>query len=276
VHTRKQTLRLIDFCKSRLPTNQVPDSLAEFSRQAVRLRLRTSRALLEKIRTLLAANEMNELLRILALEIKDRNAMMLLYDVLDSIARASLEARSRQKNRGKGKRRALEERFRRENPEKYRKVINALEEEARLRELPMDREIWPDHCHIWRRFFPFNTDRSLKKIQDLQEEEFSMLIYRFLAELAASARDWRTLNKFDWRRFFYSGFSRKDLDSLFKPRTDHLEVLNLENSADAAAIRRRYKELARIHHPDRGGDAATMAQINLAYAALTRRSEPRC
>ncbi len=44
---------------------------------------------------------------------------------------------------------------------------------------------------------------------------------------------------------------------------DHLE---LPVSATPAEIRARFRELAAIHHPDRGGDAATFAAISRAYA----------
>ena len=270
MRSRKQTRKLIEFCRARFGSSRIPENLEEFTRQAEHLKLRTSASLREKIRRMLAANEMNELLRILSGEIRDRAAMMLLYDVLDSIAKASLRAESGKKVRRKGKRLGLEERFRRENPDKYSKVISALEEEAALRDLPGDRTIWPDHCHIWKQYFTFSTDRKLKKLMEMAEEDFSMLVYRFLAELAASAREWKTLNKFDWRRFSYSGFSRKDLDTLFNPRNKHLETLELPPHADSIAIRKKYKELARKHHPDRGGEAQDMARINLAYTALTR------
>lgn len=36
-------------------------------------------------------------------------------------------------------------------------------------------------------------------------------------------------------------------------------------SRDLALVRRRYRELAKVHHPDVGGDAATMRALNDAY-----------
>ncbi len=48
------------------------------------------------------------------------------------------------------------------------------------------------------------------------------------------------------------------------------EVLDVPPHAPTDAIRARYRELAREHHPDRGGDAARMTEVNAAYQAAMR------
>lgn len=51
---------------------------------------------------------------------------------------------------------------------------------------------------------------------------------------------------------------------------DHYATLGLERGASAAEIKERYRELAKRHHPDRGGgDAAELARINAAYEVLS-------
>ncbi len=45
-------------------------------------------------------------------------------------------------------------------------------------------------------------------------------------------------------------------------------VLHLRESAPPELVEAAFRCLARIHHPDRGGDTATMQAINSAYAAL--------
>ncbi|MBK1726167.1 DNA-J related domain-containing protein [Halorhodospira neutriphila] len=47
-----------------------------------------------------------------------------------------------------------------------------------------------------------------------------------------------------------------------------LAVLGLEAGASAAEIRRSYRRLVMRHHPDRGGDTATLQRINHAYRRL--------
>ena len=49
---------------------------------------------------------------------------------------------------------------------------------------------------------------------------------------------------------------------------DLYSILAVDPSADAETIRSAYRTLARRHHPDAGGDATRMAQINDAWAIL--------
>ncbi len=55
-------------------------------------------------------------------------------------------------------------------------------------------------------------------------------------------------------------------------RAEALRLLELDTSAgaplDRAAAKRAYRALARTHHPDRGGDAATFHRLRLAYERL--------
>jgi DnaJ-domain-containing protein 1 len=53
-----------------------------------------------------------------------------------------------------------------------------------------------------------------------------------------------------------------------------LAVLGLDNEADYASIRQRYRQLAMAHHPDRGGDKERLQDINLAMAVLARYHRP--
>lgn len=43
------------------------------------------------------------------------------------------------------------------------------------------------------------------------------------------------------------------------------EVLGVDKTADDAAIKQAYFNLAKIHHPDRGGDAVMFDQVQKAY-----------
>ena len=56
-----------------------------------------------------------------------------------------------------------------------------------------------------------------------------------------------------------------------RQQDDPFEVLGLPPDADATAIRRSRRELARSAHPDVGGDDDTMRRINVAAAAALRR-----
>lgn len=53
-----------------------------------------------------------------------------------------------------------------------------------------------------------------------------------------------------------------------------LRVLDLTEDDDRPALRRRFRELARAHHPDRGGTPETFRRVVNAYLVLTR-ADPR-
>lgn len=58
----------------------------------------------------------------------------------------------------------------------------------------------------------------------------------------------------------YSGFAR------LPAAADPWQVLGVPMGAPRDAVTARYRELAREHHPDKGGSSETMAQINRAYS----------
>lgn len=47
-----------------------------------------------------------------------------------------------------------------------------------------------------------------------------------------------------------------------------LSLLGLSRGVDVAEVKRRYRELAKIHHPDVGGKAENFANISDAYQLL--------
>lgn len=63
-----------------------------------------------------------------------------------------------------------------------------------------------------------------------------------------------------------------------RPSPDELararEELGLGPDADDAALRRAFRELARAHHPDRGGDPARFDRVRRAFALLTSAGGP--
>jgi DnaJ-class molecular chaperone len=53
----------------------------------------------------------------------------------------------------------------------------------------------------------------------------------------------------------------------------HYGTLGVLRCATHAEIREAFRDLASVHHPDRGGDTAVMAELTRAYAMLSRSSE---
>ncbi|KAG5472464.1 hypothetical protein LSCM1_03863 [Leishmania martiniquensis] len=58
---------------------------------------------------------------------------------------------------------------------------------------------------------------------------------------------------------------------LLLPQRDPFKVLGLTRSATKAEVKMRYRELARVHHPDaEAGDSAKMEEVNHAYKLLLK------
>ena len=165
---------------------------------------------------------------------------------------------------------SLDEKLRAAAPARADRLAEALREEGRLRAPGLPPEMLRDHCHIFRKHFDWTTPARLRKILALGDAEFNERMRRFATELALAAEDWRTAERFDWKRFGYAGFDRHDFRNFVGERRRHLDTLGLGRDASPDAIRRQYKTLAKQHHPDLGGDAGRMRDLNEAYAFLTR------
>ena len=50
---------------------------------------------------------------------------------------------------------------------------------------------------------------------------------------------------------------------------DYYNILGINRTADADEIKRAYRKLASLHHPDKGGDTARFQEIQEAYATLS-------
>ena len=53
-------------------------------------------------------------------------------------------------------------------------------------------------------------------------------------------------------------------------RREALQTLGLDNDADFVTIKKRYRQLAMQHHPDRGGDNKTLQEMNAAMEWLAK------
>lgn len=50
----------------------------------------------------------------------------------------------------------------------------------------------------------------------------------------------------------------------------YYKILELQFGAKKEDVKKAYRRLAHIHHPDKGGDAAKFKEINAAYNALMK------
>jgi len=56
--------------------------------------------------------------------------------------------------------------------------------------------------------------------------------------------------------------------TISQSEAEALAILGLEPGASRALIKRTYRQLAKLHHPDLGGDAAAFQRLDAAYRLL--------
>lgn len=69
------------------------------------------------------------------------------------------------------------------------------------------------------------------------------------------------------RRLLTGFFGRLEA---YEQRRDAYKVLGLEEGASLQVVRRRYRVLAKKHHPDRGGDSEKFQEVEHAMQLLSR------
>ena len=52
---------------------------------------------------------------------------------------------------------------------------------------------------------------------------------------------------------------------------DPYQILKVHPSAKLEEIKKAYRKLVKIHHPDKGGDSAVMLEVNSAWEILKKK-----
>lgn len=68
---------------------------------------------------------------------------------------------------------------------------------------------------------------------------------------------------------FWKSYAARGVDDA--AHKEALNVLGLSEPVEYIALKRQYRRLAMIHHPDRGGDDARLQEINHAMSVLEKR-----
>ena len=109
---------------------------------------------------------------------------------------------------------------------------------------------------VWDKFFDLHdnsTGKALYSLFDLislSREEYKVIIEDFLARVY-------------YEIYAYKGFSENAVYD-----AELLAQLDLPPVADLAAVKKRFRELAKLHHPDTGGDAAKFIELMQFYRKL--------
>ena len=120
----------------------------------------------------------------------------------------------------------------------------------------MQNNIEDDVPLVWDKFFDLRDNPSGKALHSLtgllgiSREEYKAIVDDFFARVY-------------YEIYAYKGFSE---DVIYD--ADLLAKLDLPPVADLAAVKKRFRELAKLHHPDTGGDAAKFIELMQSYRKL--------
>lgn len=110
----------------------------------------------------------------------------------------------------------------------------------------------------------------------LNEKKAFLKIHCLNISLGSYTEDAANLNKFDYIKGYYSDnekaerFSQEEVDTMINDfwkkmanfqNEEALKILDLNQGASNEVIKERFKELALIHHPDRGGNKEDFQRI---------------
>ncbi len=93
--------------------------------------------------------------------------------------------------------------------------------------------------------------------EDIVEIDLLESFYRDMTNLKIDSHELDDLLNQFWKKIYFSNKKKKAL-----------EILNLEENIDFELIKKRYKNLVNLHHPDCGGDVKIMQEINEAMNIL--------
>ncbi|MCW8922598.1 MAG: DnaJ domain-containing protein [Gammaproteobacteria bacterium] len=162
-------------------------------------------------------------------------------------------------------------------------IIKSLEEHTGFEHIGDDDQLAIFQKH----FMVMNALHQLQK-QLLEEEQLFLDISPLKIHLVTASHqsnsreitesDDAKLSEYylDWSNF--ENTSKDDVEKLLESfwklyinadnRLAALAILELEENSCGETINRRYRELAAIHHPDKGGDPGTFISIRQAYETL--------
>ena len=109
---------------------------------------------------------------------------------------------------------------------------------------------------VWDKFFdthdiPNNTALySLKNISVMNKDEYKSIVDDFFA------------------RVYYEIYAYKGITDETIYDTDLLAQLDLPPVADSVTVKKKFRELAKLYHPDTGGDAAKFIGLMEIYKKL--------
>ena len=106
---------------------------------------------------------------------------------------------------------------------------------------------------------------------DLQPGRTGRARYPLAALTAMGADAYKAVVAEYWAFVYQELFQERGLPGAIHFDTDTLQKLDLPYDADEAAVKRRFRELAKRTHPDAGGDAGEFIKLMELYRTLIQK-----
>ena len=109
---------------------------------------------------------------------------------------------------------------------------------------------------VWDKFFDLRNNPNdkalytLSKLANMSQEDYKVVVDAFFA------------------RVYYEIYAYKGITNEIIYDVELLAQLDLPPVADEIAVRKRFREMAKVYHPDAGGDAAKFIKLMQAYRKL--------
>ena len=137
-------------------------------------------------------------------------------------------------------------------PDEIKRKIRKLKQfEIKIR---FNGNVKPGIILVWDRFYDLHemplgkAKYSLHILASMSRDEYRQVIDEYLSYV------------------YYELYKVNEIIKIYDPNI--LSKLNLSINADEYDIKKKFRELAKIHHPDTGGDAAKFIELMDAYRKL--------
>jgi len=209
-------------------------------------KIKISKKLLRNIILFKYDNNMNNLVRDLSKEIKQKKYLLPIYNMIDEI----YHNRRMQKNKNHQKKnnQSILYQLKKNDPEKFIKLKQCFLEEATVRNIDVNIENFHYWCHTTNSKLKAAHKSIKKEIEEMTPNSFKKLIDEISKDI----------KKIKNQKIIVKS------EEIIKA----YNILELNLGLNHKKIRQQYLKLTKKHHPDVGGSVEKMADINRAYQLL--------
>ena len=118
--------------------------------------------------------------------------------------------------------------------------------------------IYDDKPFVWDKFF------------DARDNPCNKALYPLSKLIGISRDEYKSITDEFFARVYYEIYAYNGITDGVIYDTEVLAKLDLPPIADEAAVKKRFRELAKLYHPDTGGDAMEFIELMQTYKKLIK------